>query len=281
MIPVNTRLSTYVYFVLLIIFVSALTLVAYTGFFSRYLGDDYCSAEAFNENGLIGSAVNWYMTWEGRYTHTLIRGFIGFVGPRGVSFFPLFLLVLWILALTFLLTEIGKILRMRVIFPGSLVSASIIVFVSLDGVPLAVKIQAFYWAMGSTPYTLPIILIIFNMGLFLALARKNHLKNTPIQVLMTMGITFLASGLSEIAAIFQIAVFMLVLCLCLLFVPRAYRRTAIHLALLNLVCALIGFGFLLAAPGNKVRGASLSPNSLETTLRLAITHFREPILHNT
>src|SRR5690606_24235274 len=61
----------------------------YLGWFTRYLGDDFCTAGILVANGLLESQIHWYTIWSGRFSFTFLVNLAEMVGPGIVPVLPI------------------------------------------------------------------------------------------------------------------------------------------------------------------------------------------------
>src|SRR5262245_4394231 len=89
--------------VLLVCFLAPIAVLGYIGQYSRYLADDYCTASRAMTDGVIGSMLWWYNNWAGQFTNWTVKGIAGVIGPSFSSIYPAIILILWLVALVWIL----------------------------------------------------------------------------------------------------------------------------------------------------------------------------------
>jgi len=73
---------------LLVSFSAALLAYAGLGYFTRYMADDYCTANAIAAKGFVSAQRDWYVGWTGRFSFTFAVSVAGLMGPAAVPFCP-------------------------------------------------------------------------------------------------------------------------------------------------------------------------------------------------
>jgi hypothetical protein len=238
-------------------FLAPLVVQAYVGQFSRYLADDYCTAGRALSTGVVASALWWYNNWAGQFTNWTAKGIAGVVGIGSASVFPALIIILWVAALTWTLYQLFALISLRLSLPVVLLLAVVIIFAVFDGIPSV--IQSLYWIGASIPYTSPLILLTFFIGFFLRTLRNGRVS--PVALVISAVISFIAAGLSEVYAAFQTTVFLLILLGVLLRAPAPLKRSALVILLVGLVCTVIAMVIIITAPGNAVRQSAFTPSS--------------------
>src|ERR1700690_3649685 len=115
---------------------------AYLGTFTRYLADDYCEAvEA--RSGLIQSLILRYETVSDRYSNLLFVGLREFLLPHNVEILPVIMILLWTIALTWLVYEARRMVGLRWFFLIDFFLAASLAFFSILEAPN--RFQTIYW----------------------------------------------------------------------------------------------------------------------------------------
>ncbi len=71
---------------------------AYLGTFSRYLADDFCTAQTLRRFGFAASQSYWYTSWSGRFSSTFVISLTQSVGPRLTPWLTSLAILLWLAA---------------------------------------------------------------------------------------------------------------------------------------------------------------------------------------
>jgi hypothetical protein len=217
----------------------AACLVALAGFaargaHSRYLADDFATANRLAASGFWGSQLEHRHDWSGRYSFFFAIAVVQSFGPGTAAVTPLLGVVCALLVA----------LRFRAPAVGIAVA-----YATIDGATDVY--QSLLWQTGMLSYLAPLILI----GAWLvSLSRRRDGRPTWCDLV----IPFVAGGFSETAAICQVVFFTLGC----VFAPRE-RRGPLAVALLS---SLLSLAAMASAPGNAVRHASAPPGSMATVV---------------
>lgn len=172
----------------------------YTGTYSRYQADDYCSAQLLRTNGFINAQWQSYTSWSNRFSTMFITGMVDPLDVLGMQILPTILVIGLLLGGYYLLHSIRKTLRWSLSDLELVVIAGLITFISIYSAPN--QFQSFYWRSGSITYTLPIIgLLILSAGLV------SHASTKPViwKIGLVGLLAFFNGGFSETTAALQLA----------------------------------------------------------------------------
>lgn len=228
---------------------------AYTGSFIRYMADDYSSAAILKARGLLGSQVEWYLTWSGRYAFTLAVNLVELVGVRLVPYLPLGLLVSWSLAAAWAVREISQFFKRSLSKPACLLVGMLVVLVSLTS--NSRPSQVIYWQTGILTYSAPLMLMTIYTAGFFHWLRTVPLKATLPILGVSFGFSFVAGGFSETSGIFQVGLLAAGLVICLLSKDHPLKQAAWPVLGAGLLGALVAMGGMGLAPGNTLREAKM------------------------
>jgi hypothetical protein len=230
-----------------------LALHAYTGFFSRYIADDFCTASTLKEHGFFESQNLWYESWSGRFSFTWTINLFEMIGVRVVSFLPAGAILLWIISLALAIKPLLRSLAFRRIYFASFSLAMLIVYGTLDQTPDV--IQSLYWQTGMLTYTLPLILLALFAGVVLyamLIGTKGKIPKALI-LLFSVLIPFIAGGYSETSSALQVMA--LAIAAAGLLTQRAdirFKRGLI-LTVAGLLGSIAAMILMFLAPGNVIR----------------------------
>jgi len=264
---------------------------AYLGLFSRYAGDDYCTAGQLVEKGLIDMQIELYRAWSGRFSFTFVVGLVELLGANVVMLLPALALVAWVVVLGWLIMRVPALSGG---WPPALVGSALslaIVYATLSSTPDLG--QSLLWQTGMLTYVLPLILLTLLADVVVS---RVHAARAGWMWLVAAGLIALGtSGTSETSAALVTAATASSIVLVLLggfvagrgvvvresdaaprkvansrqfaespAVPSSRQLAASRAVLLLLTAALVGavlaLVILLAAPGNAVRGSGHSPS---------------------
>jgi hypothetical protein len=218
--------------------VVALASFAARGAYSRYLADDFVTANRLAASGFWGSQLEHRHDWSGRYSFFFAIAGVQWFGPGIAAVTPL------------LGVACALLVALRFRAPAVAIAVA---YATIDGATDVY--QSLLWQTGMLTYFAPLILI---GGWLASLSRRTGGRPTGVDLV----IPFAAGGFSETAAICQI-VFLTLGCA---FAPRG-RRGALCAAL---VASLLSLAAMASAPGNAVRHASAPPGSVATVVAAVV-----------
>lgn len=227
--------------------------MGYLGQYSRYIADDYCTTAIALAEGIFGSMAWWYTNWAGQFTNWMLKGIAAFLGPGLASALPTIILMGWVAAAAYAIYQLAQVIRLPKPRLAAFVFAGLIVYAVFAGTPSI--IQSLYWIGAAIPYTLPLIFLTFLAGFLLHTLRTNAGK-TPVSAIVVVAlVTFFAGGLSEVYVALQAAALGLAFLGVLVFAPAPYKRPALTLLGVGIICSLAALVLIAVAPGNAVRRA--------------------------
>ena len=178
----------------LVILSIPLLIHAYTGTFIRFIADDYCSTAFARAGGLFGGAIQWYLTWSGRFSANFLDSLVGTIGPGITSYTTPLVLTLWFLALA---AAVGNALPAggnsnKFLITG--VSTLLLLFCTLEMSPNTA--QSLYWEQGMHSVVPPLIFASAYFGLLLyKLKSSPSSRISALLVLLSAVMTFVAGDL--------------------------------------------------------------------------------------
>jgi len=238
-------------FVLLFLLIPLVAL-AYIGFFTRYMADDYCTAARINEIGFLKSQMVWYSRWTGRFSFSFFVGVAELIGPLVVRFLPLSALICWISTTGWLVYQIAVIARWPRPILTSMILAELFVFTTLNST--AHIVQSLYWQSGMLTYTVPLILFTLYAGIICRALRYGRRTRAISPVIIgAFVLMFIAGGFSEAYLCMQTCGLLIGVVICYKLDPGPYRRAALPPFIAGMVGSLIAAGIVILSPGNIVR----------------------------
>jgi hypothetical protein len=238
---------------------------AYVGYFARYVADDFYTAAVLRDRGVIGSQIYWYIRWTGRFSFTLAVNLAELFGPKIVSYLPGLTLGAWLLVLSWPIYQLGIILHWRHPRTGAFVTALLMIFATIDGLPNLY--QDLYWQTGIMTYQAPLISLAFLVGLLIWFERHRKQpeqaaffqRKGAFPIALTFALALFTGGFSDTSVILLIAFFSLAI-LSHAFGLWGYRsRDTIAVMLSGFLGSIIALVILIAAPGNIRRLAFFPP----------------------
>jgi Family of unknown function (DUF6056) len=210
--------------VLILALLLALSALAWRGWSTRYVSDDYCTAAGLQEDGYLGNILAHRQEWSGRFSYYAFKGALEAIGPVTARVVP---------GLMLALTACAAAWASRSWLVGLAIA-----FAGVDSAPEAFSMYgAFVWETGAVTYMLPIALLLTWIGLFARSA----------SAIAGFVLLFIAGGLSETTLAVQGAM----AGVALLFVLRDGQRRRIAIA--GLAATLLALTIIATAPGNEVR----------------------------
>ncbi|MBL8062876.1 MAG: hypothetical protein JNK32_07655 [Anaerolineales bacterium] len=264
---------------------AALAVYAYLGFFSRYMADDYCLLVDLRFGDLFTNSWNKYLFKSNRFSNLFVLGFWELF-PGNIAIVPALHIILWVLGLTWLLSELDKVFNLKLAFPLRLFAAETLALFSFFTTPNA--FQILYWRPGQVSYLTPIVFFTLLAAWLVNLVRRDKVT-FPLAFLFGF-FAFFIGGLSETLGALHIAILSLVILCVVLFDKSPRRNAALTLLGALLIGAFAALIVMFLAPANEVRINDENGSPAFTTvllrnfeysllfLRIAITTLPLPIL---
>lgn len=251
------RIARFAAFFSLVVFTLALGLFAYAGTYARYWADDYCYSGVVRQMGLLRGVVDWYSTSGNRVSAVFAVALSDLFGQVGIRFLPMAILALWAGAWLFFLWKLTGRLNWT---PASTLWLGLLAVVLVFFAALLApdRLQTLYWRMGTFHYTLPLPLLLVNLGLLVSFWRR------PVRPgwagPLSGGLALFAAGLSETFVALQTVLLLAMLAAALLFARHAWQRGSTPRLLAWPLAGSLGMMVLmLLSPGNAFRQAVLPP----------------------
>lgn len=238
----------------------ALAALAWRGWYTRYIRDDFCTAATTIRHGVVAALTEPYLTWSGRFSYYPIKALLELIGDETARIVPAALIVAF--AATALLT-VRRILQPESL-PLAMLFALVLVFAAYDATPILLGLGGpLVWETGAITYNLPVILFTLWLGF---LDGRGSLR---ARCAASAALMFVAGGLSETSLAAQAALTGGACVLALLL--RARDRAWI--AASGVVATVAALVIVAAAPGNieRMSAPSVPPqHSLVTAVLRAI-----------
>ncbi len=210
-------------------------LYAYLGHFSRMVTDDFVFLSLGSKLGPLQHVLYWRSKWMSSYSNPFLHGLLGPIDRVVPSIFPTIIVVIWVAGLTWLISQLFFLLKVkehRLALAVSVAALTVAASINAFHTP-----QSFYWYAASLPYTLPLALFCVYLAL---IGLDPFWWTRPIAWLAppALGsalICFVIAGFSELYLVFQLAFMSLFLAIMFAFTTGKLRWK---------VVALIGSGWL-------------------------------------
>jgi hypothetical protein len=252
-------------------FSTFLAALAYEGFFTRYLADDFCYANSALHQGVLQGFSTIYLTWSGRFSTILLTQLGATLGSSLPAVLPVLYIIFLVVSLFWIFHHGLQIRNQALSRIKAVFLVLIVIFFFFLMTPS--RYQILDWMNGSITYTLPLIFLTLLTTWFLRTIRYDDM---PQNFMTFFGIFLLAlvgAGFSETTTALQITMLVLAILLSLFRVRKKKKWKAIRWQLIGLAGSLIGMLIMILAPGNKVRQALLPiPPSVSTVLFLSFKY---------
>jgi hypothetical protein len=248
---------------------------AYVGWFSRYEGDDFCTASIVVTRGFLDAQTYWYVSWSGRFTFTALVSALESAGTWTPQLLPAVAVLAWIAAGSWAVLPLVHQQRWPHPGLGAVVVAELIVFATFTATPNIG--QSLYWQTGLLTYTLPLIVGTAFAGWLVRQVRASDARAVSAgAMVLSGGTSFVVGGLSETGLTIQMACLGLAAVIGVVALNGARRRSLLSLLLPGLVGSLLAGAVMLLAPGTGVRVAQeqdphISLQRLVVAVQAAIT----------
>ncbi|NWF62955.1 MAG: hypothetical protein HXY38_01505 [Chloroflexi bacterium] len=244
----ENKASTYLAWFGVAAMTAALAVYAYLGFFSRYMGDDYCLLLDVHTGNIFTNSWNKYLFKSNRFSNLFVLGFWELF-PNNIAFMPALHVILWALGLYWLLNELNKVFNLKLSLPVALLTAEMLVLFSFFTTPNV--FQILYWRPGQVSYLTPIVMFTFTAAWLVNLVRRNK-ATLPLAFLFGF-LAFFIGGLSETLGALHIAILSLAILGVFFFDTSPRRKPAWTLLIALLIGALLALVAMFLAPANEVR----------------------------
>jgi len=188
-------------------FALSLASFAYSGYFSRYLADDYCKPLYARFNGFWkGQWVAWQIV-SGRFMVTFLTSVFELLGPFFIRLTPALVIILWTVGMSLFFLRARRFLPFRVPAAVAWICGMLVTLSSIVGAPT--RLQSLYWRDGMFNYTFP--MVFFSVWLIIGeiqLERQQPRWSLWLSAVGCALFAFFAGGCNETFAAFEI-----VLCL--------------------------------------------------------------------
>ena len=232
---------------------------AFMGGFARYIADDFCTLGTLRRLGFFGSQVNWYENWSGRFSFTFVVNLTQLVGPKLTPILPALALVLWLLAVCFLILRWQRWLRTTASIILAFAVSGFVIFATLEGSPNVY--QSLYWQTGMLTYTLPLILLTAYLGWLLFYADGHPDKIQSSWAIPASGAAaFVFGGFSETYVSVQTALLVALFILSTIMLKGKKRRQVNAFLGAGIVGSLLAMLVIVIAPGNLIRRGLMPPS---------------------
>lgn len=230
----------------------ALGIFAYLGTFTRYLADDYCDTVLVTGGSVFDALLHRYLTISDRYSNLLYTAMTEFVAPRRINVLPVVMIILWAIAMVWLVYEIKQLSGIRWPFLIDLCLGALLVFFPIYEAPNL--FQTIYWRSGMATHFAPLVyLTAFSACLLFQIRRMGGKRPAIWLGLLCLVIAFFGGGFSEPPAIMLIVACLLALVAVWIWDKGSTRLSALTLLAWTLSGGLLALAVMFFSPANSFR----------------------------
>ena len=229
-----------------------LAVYSYGGWFSRLRADDYCqSVYLLTARNFLDATIKAYDSWLGRYSIVSFVQLTEWVGAWGPRLMAGVILSMWLIFLTWLISEIGKTIRIHFQFITSLWIAGLIIFLSLY--QSTVLYQLLYWR-ATLPYTIPLAFFVGIAAFILRYMRLPYQKSRALWTgALAALLVFYAGGFGESTGALQVGILLVAVLVVWLTGLGGQRKDILSILITLLGIAMISVLVIGLSPGTSVR----------------------------
>jgi hypothetical protein len=229
-----------------------LIVYAYLGTFSRYRGDDYCeTSRILNSRNPLQASTIRYLDRTGRYSTLLLVQVSEWFGKWGMIYMAATILLVWLIGLTWMMSEIGDASGLHWNIWLSFVLAALVIFFSLYRAPNLYQIL--FWRSGMVSYLAPVILLVYLAAFILhQLHAPLNASGQLLSSLLIFIVVLITGGTSETVGALQIIILLLSFPVLYLW-TRKIRKDVFLLLGTALVSAALSMLIMALSPGNPTR----------------------------
>lgn len=251
----------------------ALAAFAYLGTFTRYLADDYCDTVLTAGGSAFDSLINRYLTVSDRYSNLLFAGLSEFLLPGKIQVLPVFMILLWTLALIWLVHEV----RSTIDFQGSRASdvflGGMLAFFPLFEAPN--RFQTVYWRSAMATHFAPLVYLIAFTALLLGMIRRMDGQRPGVWPgILCVVLAFFGGGFSEPPDAMLIVASALALTGVWIWGRSTRRRAALYHLGWTLAGAIMALVVMGVSPANSFRLRTPPPGFSALIYRTLLSTFQ-------
>jgi uncharacterized protein DUF6056 len=241
----------------------ALGAFAYLGTFTRYLADDYCDTVLVTGGSVWGALLDRYLNISDRYSNLLFTAVTEFLLPRRIEVIPPVMIVLWVVALVWLMREIRRAPGFDWPFPVDAYLGTSLAFFAILEAPS--RFQTIYWRSALATHFAPIVYLSLYAALLLFQIRRNEGRRPAIWLGPLLFVAaFFGGGFSEPPDMILLAVAFLALLAVWTWEHGPRRPAALRLLAWTLGGGLLAFLVMKFSPANSFRLHDSPPPDLVT-----------------
>ena len=250
---------------------------AYAGLFSRYMGDDYCSAILFRREGLLGAQRYYYDHMNAVPTTIVLMALTDWSGPA-LPWLAAAVLTAWVACLAWAIAPVTRWIAAPAPRLLALAVALAVVFGTTEDAPNIV--QSLYLRIPTFGGTLPLAAFAALTGFCLRSAERGlggHARLAGVALA-----AFAIGGASAVYSAVQTTAIAMAGLALLAWERTPRRAVAARLAAAALIGSIAALAVIAAAPGNAVRQSHFPapppwPDVMRQTIDYTLAMFARPL----
>lgn len=252
---------------------ATLTLVSvgifvYLGTFTRYLADDYCDTVQATTRPLLAALIQRYLTVSDRYSNLLYDALSERVFPRNVQILPVVMIILWTIALIWLVREIAQLADLRWPLAVDVFLGALLAFFPILEAPS--RFQTLYWRSAMATHFAPLVVLTAFAAFLLLMIRRNAGQRPAIWLgVLCLVVAFFAGGFSEPPDAMLVTASIVAMAAIWLWEKGPRRTPALHLLGWTLLGGIIALAVLKFSPAMSFRLAK-PPGMAEVAYRTVL-----------
>lgn len=263
-------------------FLAGLIILAVSGWFVRYLQDDYCFDFLLKHNGFWNAQLFTFfneVTFNGnRFSTNLVMGLLAQIGPLSARLLPALLVAAWLAGSYWLLYSVNGLFQWR--WPQAFLffTAAAIVLLSLVEAPNLY--QVLFWRPAAVTYLMPLLSMTLLFAFIVHLTLNEN--SSPFAALLCGLLAFWVAGHSETAALFLFGSLSIILIWLKIRQPLPGNSGHLSSRLIQSawMASLLSILLLVLSPSARLRQAALFPQPphLRDMLRISLDAIRQFLL---
>jgi hypothetical protein len=230
-------------------FLAYVIVLAWLGWYTRYMADDFCNAVMFSRDPLGGLILRYMEGWGGnRYSNIWLVGLSELLFSRHVNYLPVIHLFAWLAGLVWLWIEIRR--RVGALWPASMTAYMGLSIAFFSLLQVTNLYQTVFWRSSMTTHFAPIVygtlLAAYLLRLFNQNGRTLRIRSKFAAALSA----FLVGGFSEPADALQITLLLLFILGVYAWVEKPARKKILSLLGWTLIGSLLSLLVMFLSPSN-------------------------------
>ena len=250
------------------------SIFAYMGQFSRLMLDDYHYLDLGRDLGPWGAMIYMRNTWNGGYTDQIMHGIFARVSDTAPRISPFLLVILWLLALAWLIK--CALSRLDIIAPRNAISLGAAALITAGMIDAFHTQQSFYWYTAGVAYGLPLAVFVLYFVLVLKSVHiADHKPRFRMALLIGFVYCFVVAGTSAMHLVFQATFLAILLATAAIHGRRTVRKAHLTVIAAGFAGTVASFLVQITAPGVAHRITTISP--LESVSKRALPVFAQSL----